>query len=76
MSDESTYSIQRGFTAWVAAIYAFFTMLFGSASILVTILGRPTDMMLMAQASIMIMLLIPNFLLSSLIWSKVYGDKV
>ena len=76
MSDESAYSVQRGFTAWIAAIYAFFTMLFGTASILVTILGRPNDAMLMLQAAILIALLIPNFILSSLIWTKVYGNQV
>lgn len=76
MNDEHTYAAQRGFTAWVAAVYTFVLMMLGSASLLVTILGKPTNMMLMVQVAILIAMLIPNLILSSLIWSKVYGNKV
>lgn len=76
MNDETAYSVQRGFTAWVAAIYTFVLLMMGSASLLVTVLGKPTNMMLMVQVTILVAMLIPNLILSSLIWSKVYGNKV
>ncbi len=76
MNDESTYGVQRGFTAWIAAIYTFVLLTLGSTSLLVTIMGRPNDMMLMLQVGILIMMLVPNLLLSSLVWTKVYGHKV
>lgn len=72
MSDQ-TYSAQRGFTAWIAAIYAFFMMLFGTTDLM--IMGHPEGAtMQLLQASITILLLFPNLFLSTLIWSKVYGD--
>lgn len=76
MNDETAYGFQRGFTAWVAAIYTFILLMMGSASLLVTIMGKPTHMALMVQVAILIAMLIPNLILSSLIWSKVYGNKV
>ena len=76
MNDESIYGFQRGFTAWIAATYTFVLLMLGSASLLVTILGKPTDLMLMVQVTILVAMLIPNLLLSSLIWTKVYGNKV
>lgn len=76
MNDESAYSVQRGFTAWIAAAYTFIMILLGNASMLVTLMGRPTNMMLMVQVTILVALLIPNIILSSLVWTKVYGNKV
>lgn len=74
MSDQ-TYSAQRGFTAWIAAIYAFFMMLFGTTDLMIMIMGHPEGAtMQLLQASITILLLFPNLFLSTLIWSKVYGD--
>ncbi len=76
MADESAYRVQRGFTAWIAAVYTFIMLAMGNASLLVTVLGKPTNSMLMIQVLILVALLIPNLILSSLVWTKVYGNKV
>ena len=76
MNDETAYSVQRGFTAWVASVYTFVLLMLGSSSLLVAILGKPANMMLMVQVVILVVMMLPNLLLSSLVWEKVYGHKV
>lgn len=73
INENRLFRVQRGFTAWIAATYAFVLMTLGSASLVVTVFGKFDIFVL---TTLTMCLILPNFILSSLIWSKVYGHKV
>lgn len=76
VDDESVFSTQRGFTAWIAAIYAFLMLTIGSTNVVGSLVGQEYPSWIFVKTFISVLLLVPNILLSSLVWTKVYGHKV
>ena len=75
--DESIYRFQRGFTAWIVAIYTFVMTTLGSIAAVSLVTGQAeTWEGAFARGTVVMALLIPTIWISSIVWTKVYGHKV
>lgn len=74
--DDKKFEGQRVFSAWVAAVYTFAMMFLGNIMAF-TIIFRPTSILVTVfLATIIMLLLIPAFLISKIVYERVYGYEV